>query len=71
MKSKIKVTFDMELTENGECKTKVRFAIPGYPKATIPETAKKLVIEEINMMCVALGAASKFMFPEKTEESEK
>ena len=62
MKAKIKVTFDMVFDEMGECKTQVRFALPGYPKATIPETAKKLVIEQIKMLCVAMGAASEFMF---------
>lgn len=56
MKTKIKVTWDMEFDagKGGECNTNVTFSLPDYPDKSCPEEIKKLVIGEIGMLCAKM-----------------
>jgi len=63
MNAKIKVTFDMSFNDgDGECKTSVSFELVDHPEIPCPEKVKELVIEEIKMLCCAMGASGKQLF---------
>ena len=59
MKVKIKVTFDMEFDSagTGQSNTKVRFDLPDHPEMDCPETVKRMVTEEIQLLCAATLAS--------------
>lgn len=70
MKVKIRCTFDMEFDDSKKkdnVHTDVRFCLPDHPDVACPEGVKELVIDEIKMMCGAMGAARKELFSENSQ----
>jgi len=70
MNARIKITFDMDVASDGECKTNVSFELVDHPEIPCPEKVKELVIGEIKMLCGVMGAASKELFSENVRVSE-
>lgn len=68
MNVKLKVTFDMDISAEGECKTLVSFTLVDYPEIPCPEDVKKLVIGQIHMLCGAMSAVSKEVFSENAPD---
>ena len=72
MNAKIKVTFDMSFNDgDGECKTSVSFELVDHPEIPCPEKEKELVIEEIKMLCCAMGASGKQLFSSNDKMSHR